>query len=510
MMKLSKAILPNIKTYPGLVLPDKQVFDLPEKILQFGTGVLLRGLPDFIFNEANNQGLFNGRIVVVKSTGNGSTDHFVEQDGLYTVCVRGIQDGVKVSQDHVVATISRVLSAMNEWDEVLQCAANPHMQLIISNTTEVGIALVKENIHADPPLSFPGKLLSFLYHRYKFFNADPDKGMVIVPTELIPFNGDRLLSILLELAHFNNLESAFLDWLENSNCFCNSLVDRIVPGKLNDQEQKEVEKKLDCTDELMIKSEIYSLWAIQSSSSKVKELFSFASENSAVIICDDIEKYRELKLRLLNGSHTFTCAVAFLAGFDLVRIAMQNEDFKQFIEHLMYGEMIPAITSDTISTEEATKFANNTLDRYRNVFIDHHWLSITAQFSYKMNLRNSFIIENYIRRFNSAPTLMAFGMASFLLFMRCKQADDGKFYGNLNGNRYFITDDNAPYFSKIWEQNNTKEIVDKVLSNENLFEWGSDIAEIFKPEVVDWLDILLSKGVEHAIQIVNSKNVKSA
>ncbi|MEO7044862.1 MAG: altronate oxidoreductase, partial [Ferruginibacter sp.] len=204
-MKLSKSIIADIQNLPDLNVPAKNVFDLPEKVLQFGTGVLLRGLPDFIINSANNDGLFNGRIVVVKSTDNGNTDLFEEQDGLYTVCVRGIEDGKKVSEDHIIASVSRVLSAASEWDAVLECAANPDMQLIISNTTEVGITLMKDNIHADPPQSFPGKLLSFLYHRFKFFKGDETKGMVIVPTELIPFNADKLLSIVLELAHINNL-----------------------------------------------------------------------------------------------------------------------------------------------------------------------------------------------------------------------------------------------------------------------------------------------------------------
>jgi tagaturonate reductase len=86
-MRLNKNNISKISPTPALVLPHTTVFELPEKVLQFGTGVLLRGLPDFIINNANNRGRFNGRVVVVKSTATGDTDAFAEQDGLYTLCV---------------------------------------------------------------------------------------------------------------------------------------------------------------------------------------------------------------------------------------------------------------------------------------------------------------------------------------------------------------------------------------------------------------------------------------
>ncbi|RYZ14498.1 MAG: altronate oxidoreductase, partial [Sphingobacteriales bacterium] len=189
-MQLSKSNIKNILPQPGLLLPTQRELELPEKVLQFGTGVLLRGLPDHFITVANAQGVFNGRIVVVKSTATGDTDAFEKQDGLYTLCVRGVEAGEKIAFNQVISSISRVLAASADWDEVLQCAANPDMEIIISNTTEVGISMEKDNVHASPPQSFPGKLLAFLYHRYKIFNGAEDKGMVIVPTELIPGNAD--------------------------------------------------------------------------------------------------------------------------------------------------------------------------------------------------------------------------------------------------------------------------------------------------------------------------------
>ena len=222
-MLLSKFNLKNINT-GRVAVPDEALFDLPEKVLQFGTGVLLRGLPDYFIDKANKQGIFNGRIVVVKSTDGGDAAAFEKQDGLYTICVRGIEGGNKHEENIVCSSISRVLSAKNEWNKILECAHNPQMKIIISNTTEVGIELVQDDIRRYPPVSFPGKLLAFLYERYKAFAGSRQSGMVIIPTELIVDNGKKLESIVTELAYLNALEESFIDWLETSNTFCNSLV----------------------------------------------------------------------------------------------------------------------------------------------------------------------------------------------------------------------------------------------------------------------------------------------
>jgi tagaturonate reductase len=174
-MQLSKKIIDQIKI-EGIDIPAENYFELPEKVLQFGTGVLLRGLPDYFIDKANKQKIFNGRVVMVKSTDGGGTEAFEKQDNLYTLCVRGIEDGKNVEENIINASISRLLSAKKDWDEILKCAANPDMQIVISNTTEVGLVLIKDNVHDSPPKSFPGKLLSFLYQRYKIFQGDILKG----------------------------------------------------------------------------------------------------------------------------------------------------------------------------------------------------------------------------------------------------------------------------------------------------------------------------------------------
>lgn len=508
MMSLSRNNLQNIDPTPKVFLPTEAVFNKPEKVLQFGTGVLLRGLPDFMISHANNKGLFNGRIVIVKSTnGGGDADAFNRQNGLYTVCVRGLEGDKKIEEIHLCASVSRVLTAATEWDDILQCAENPDMEIVISNTTEVGITFVKDNIHATPPMSFPGKLLSFLYRRFKFFNKDVEKGMVIIPTELVPDNGDKLLSIVLEIAHQNGLETAFIDWLETCNHFCNSLVDRIVPGKLSAAEQLKIENELGYKDELMIMSEVYALWAIETSSEKVKKVLSFVQANDGIILAKNIDKFRELKLRLLNGSHTFSCGLAFLAGFTTVKEAMENEHFSLYLKKLMYNEIIPSIVSDEITAEEAKVFADKVLDRYRNAFIDHQWLSISAQYSSKMYLRNSAVIEVYYKRFHTVPSLMALGMAGHILFMRSEKEHNGSYYGNSNGTKYLVTDANAALFAEKWKVYRRDFLVSNIFEDKDIWQTNFNLFPGFAEEVTEQLNLLKEKGalvaLEYAAKEIN-------
>jgi len=504
-MQLSKKTLKEISTKNGLIIPDEKLFTLPEKVLQFGTGVLLRGLPDYFIDKANRQGIFNGRIVIIKSTATGGADAFDTQDGLYTLCVKGIENGKTVEENIIHSAVSRVLSAATQWNEILQCAANPDMRLIISNTTEVGIVLdADDDLHASPPRSFPAKLLAFLYKRYRIFNGDPAKGMVIIPTELITDNGEKLEAIIEELAHQNNLEYAFMDWLENANFFCNSLVDRIVPGKLPPAMQAKVNAETGYTDELMIMSEVYRLWAIESDSKKVVDTLSFSKADPGVIITADIDLFRELKLRLLNGSHTFNCGLAWLAGFRTVKEAAGNADFSVFLNRLMIQEIAPAITNPGLSMEAAREFAGKVQERFRNPHIEHQWLSITMQYSSKMKLRNIPIIQNYLDRFDTVPECITLGFAAHLLFMKCEKGSDGKFYGEANGEKYLVNDDNAGWYAEKWQQaENIPQLTKSILGDETFWGMNFDAHAGFVNAISSKLQELIKSGAMAAIKQIS-------
>jgi tagaturonate reductase len=500
-MLLTRFNLQNINA--GFVsVPDESLFALPEKVLQFGTGVLLRGLPDYFIDKANRGGIFNGRIVVVKSTGGGDSESFEKQDGMYTLCMRGLINGQPVEENIISSAISRVLSAGKEWDSVLQCAHNPGLTIIISNTTEVGIELVKDDIRRYPPSSYPGKLLAFLYERYKVFNGSSQSGLVIVPTELISDNGEKLESIVLELAHQNGLEENFIEWLEHNNHFCNSLVDRIVPGKPAAGLKASLELQLGYQDELITMSEVYSLWAIEGDD-HIKDVLSFAKADNGIVITDDITLFKELKLRLLNGTHTLSCGVAFLSGFATVKQAMDNPLLSNFMKGLMLDEISGAIPY-AVPGNDAKEFAVKVIDRFSNPSIEHQWISITLNYTSKLKMRVVQVLQRYHELYNKIPEKLATGFAAWLLFMRAVKKEGNVYFGELNGHPYPIRDEMAGYFFNHWQNLSPEILVKTVLSDASL--WEADLATIpgFEEKVTEKLLEILHKGM---IAVIREENL---
>ena len=331
------------------------------------------------------------------------------------------------------------------------------------------------------PSSFPAKLLAFLHVRFTHFAGSAASGMVIVPTELIINNGDVLKGIVLRLAADHSLPASFVSWLTESNHFCNSLVDRIVPGSPDSATSTAILGQLGYDDPLMIISEVYSLWAIQGGA-EVKKILGFAAADKGVVIAEDIEIYRELKLRLLNGTHTFMCGMSYLLGFRLVKEVMANSYLSKLIMNLMLSELALAIPYK-MDFKVADRFGRAVLDRFRNPFIQHKLIDITVQYTTKMRMRNVPLLLNYYQIFGKAPELFCMGFAAYLQFMHSVKEENGKYFGDSNGELYPIQCDYAGYFHEAWKDFNlTKVLADKTL-------WGEDLSALpgFEAAVTKYL-----------------------
>ncbi|WP_223650395.1 tagaturonate reductase [Hymenobacter psoromatis] len=509
MSVLSEELVRGGVAAPGVSLPPPALLNLPEKVLQFGTGVLLRGLPDFLVDQANRQGIFNGRVVVVKSTDGGDATAFARQNGLYTVCVRGVEDGQNVSQNVVCASISRVLSAKSQWADVLRVATSPALQIVFSNTTEVGIVLDEaDDVRAAPPRSFPGKLLAVLLARYEAFAGAADRGLVIVPTELIPENGTRLHGILRTLAENQVPDPGFLHWLETANSICNSLVDRIVPGAPAAAAAAELAQELGYTDELLTMSEVYRLWAIEGSE-RVRAVLSFEQADAGIIVQPDINQFRELKLRLLNGTHSLACGLAVLGGVGTVREAMEDDHLLAYIRHLMLADLLPGIPYP-LEEQVGQRFGMQVLDRFRNPAVEHRWLAITLNYSAKLRLRVVPDLLHYTKRFGAVPQYVALGFAAYLLFMRGTRQDGGHWYGGAQGQEYLIQDEQAGFFADLWAHRAPIELVQQVLSDVSL--WDTDLTALpgFAEAVTRYLLQLQQVGAAATLAAMLNKNQRVA
>lgn len=405
---LARSLDATLARRRGLLIPDGG----PECVLQFGTGALLRGLPDVFVDEANREGRSVGRIVMVGSTGSGRAAALEEQDGLYTLCIRGLRDGEAVDETHLVASVSRALAASSDWAAVLDVARSPDLRLVVSNTTEVGIADDPEDRRdLDPPRSFPGKLAAVLAARAEAHDYAPEAGLVVLPCELIEGNGDRLGALVRRHAERWGLGDRFLAWLGSSVVFANTLVDRIVPGTPDDTE--DLAARLGYRDDLLTVAEPYRLWAIEGDAA-LAERIPFAGLDG-VIVTDDLAPYRERKVRILNGGHTATVPAALLCGLTTVTEAMEDAVVGPFVRRTILDEIVPSLDLDAGT---AVSFAHDVLDRFANPFVRHDLLGITFQQTTKLGVRVVPSILGYAAKRGAAPPLLTAGVAAFLASTR--------------------------------------------------------------------------------------------
>ncbi|HST57277.1 MAG TPA: tagaturonate reductase [Longimicrobium sp.] len=393
-------------------VPAPELLDLPERAVQWGTGAFLRGFVEPFLDAANRAGRFNGRVVMVGSTGSGRDRVLAEQDGLYTLSVQGIDGGAPVHEQRVIGAVSRALSAVDEWDTVLELARNPDLELVFSNTTEVGIVLDEEDRpDASPPRSFPGKLTRFLLERARTFDFDPARGVVVLPCELIEDNGDKLKSIVLALAERWALDPRFRGWIEDAVPFCNTLVDRIVPGTPAADARAQAEAALGYRDELLTVAEAYRLFVIQGGDD-LRARLPFA-DVPGVTVTEDVAPYRERKVRMLNGAHTITVPAALLSGCETVLDAVRHPVVGPFLQRAMLDEIVP-----TLDAPGSEAYARAVLDRFANPYVKHALHDISLQQTMKMRVRVVPTIVRYAERMTRVPEALAFGFAAYLRMVR--------------------------------------------------------------------------------------------
>jgi tagaturonate reductase len=431
----------------------------PERVLQFGTGAFLRGFAEYFLDQANRAGHFAGRVVVVGSTGSGRAGALGEQEGLFTLCTRGLQNGEPVDACRVVASISRALSAAQDWSDVLAFAASPDLELVISNTTEVGISLdTSDRLDLAPPRSFPGKLTAVLAHRAQAFDHDPGRGLVILPCELIDDNGARLREVVLELARRWELPEPTIEWIAGANTFCNTLVDCIVTGFPDQGTYAQLVERLGYQDPMLTIAEPYRLWAIEGDEALARRI-EFLAAQPGVVVTDDITAFRERKVRLLNGAHTLLVPVSLLCGNETVLDTMADEDTGAYVRQVMLREIAPSLPVDQGS---ARSFALEVLDRYANPYIRHELTSIAFQQTSKFGVRVLPSLQRYKARFGEIAPLISFGLAALIGLKRHWLSCDG--YGLPQD------DADARWRAILAEYADSDAIAEAVLSDETLWE----------------------------------------
>lgn len=430
----------------------------PIKIMQFGEGNFLRAFVEWILQDLNDKGAINSNVVVVQPMPFGRLDELRKQDGLYTVCLEGLIDGQKVKTRQIIDVLGDFINPFTQYEEFLKYGESEDLQVIISNTTEAGIAFDETDTdHSVCPKSFPGKLLALLHRRYVYFNGAMDKGLAIVPCELIDNNGTELKKILIKLANLCYNDEKFTAWVENANHYTDTLVDRIVPGFPRDTVQ-EIYEETGFTDNNVVKAEAFHLWVLKEEE-VVHKLLPADKTGLNVLFVPDIKPYKERKVKLLNGAHTGMVPIAYMCGIDTVRESVTDVDVRKFVQNLMYETISPTVK---LSAEECKKFADSVLERFENPYIRHELMSIALNSTTKFRTRLLGTYADYVNKFGKVPTDILFSFAAMTVFYKGKRGEEEI---KLSDNPEFLE-----FWQEVWKNGDYTQVAKSALSREDIWQ----------------------------------------
>ena len=445
----------------------------PERVLQFGEGNFLRAFADYWFDMANEKAGWNGKCVLVQPIAQGLTQLINRQEGLYTLYLRGRQNGEKVDAKRVISSVSRCLNPYEkqDYDAMMDVAAGEALEYIVSNTTEAGIVYAPScRLEDCPPASFPAKLTQVLLHRWRAGRP----GVVVLSCELIDNNGKELLRCVNQYIKQWGLEEGFARWVNGDCTFCSTLVDRIVPGRIRDAaEAARLEEENGYRDALIDVGEVFGVWNIEGPEWLAEKLpFRAAGLNCPVV--PDVTPYKKRKVRILNGAHTGFVPGAYLAGYDIVRDCMQDDVILGFMNRMLHEEVIPTLPLDR---QDLEAFAAAVQDRFNNPFINHELMSITLNSTSKWRARNMPSLLEYAQTAGKLPPCLAMSFAAYIAFYSSDiQAltEQGLVCRRPKGNEYTVSDDRWVlefYYSRRGVSDET--LVHDVMTNEKM--WGQDL-----------------------------------
>lgn len=481
-MKLNRELYKNHKSYPV-------------KVIQFGEGNFLRAFVDWQIDKMNKEADFNGSVAVVQPLEGGLIHMLNEQDCLYTLYLQGIQNGKATKTHTVIDCIDRAVDPYKDYNKYLELAEIPSVRFIISNTTEAGIVFENDDkLEGGCQKGYPSKLTALLYHRFKTFNGALDKGLNIIPCELIDRNGEKLKEIVLKYAEIWNLGDEFITWINTANTFFCSLVDRIVPGYPRDTIE-EVRTELGYDDNLVDVGEVFHLWVIEGPQC-LKEELPIEKAGLNVKIVDDMTPYRTRKVRILNGPHTAMVPVAYLYGLDTVGETVDHEIMGQYVRELIFDEIVPTLD---LPHDELVQFGNDIIERFQNPYVKHYLMSIALNSMSKYKTRDLPSLTEYLKRKGELPRKLVFSLAALIEFYKGKRGNEDT---KLADDEHILE-----LYKNLWSEcdgseSGLKTLVTKVLAYDR--NWGMDLNEIegLTQAVTDNLILIEKVGMKEAVKSV--------
>jgi len=438
--------------------------DYPIKILQFGEGNFLRAFVGDVIHQLNQKTNYNGGIAVIQPIEKGLIHLLDKQGGAYTLFLNGIVNGKQIQEKKLIQNIVKTVSPYADYSAYLELAKIPELEFVFSNTTEAGIEFdAADQLNESPQKTFPAKLTHLLWERFTHFKGDLSTGLYILPCELINYNATSLKKIVLQYAQLWELNSEFIGWIENANTFCNTLVDRIVPGYPRDNIEF-YKEQLDYDDALLVTAEPFFLWVIEGDE-KLKAKLKVNEIDLDIRVVENLQSYRTQKVRILNGAHTALVPLSLLHGHEIVSDIFTSSFTKSFLEESVRNEIAPTLEMDKHSLNQ---FTESVFDRFKNPFIKHYLASIALNSISKFKVRVLPSLLAFQNKNGTLPPHLVFSFACLLQF----------YQGNWKGKTLPVQDDEkiVKELNNYWGESSLEDFVKKALSNKEF--WDQDLSQV--------------------------------
>lgn len=427
------------------------------KIAQFGEGNFIRAFADYYFDVLNEKG-GNYSVSIIKPREHGNLDKFIKQKNIYHVVLRGIENGKPVEKVRKITVVKEALFCFD--NEVLErVAIDSELRIVISNTTEAGIYFCdKDAIDSLHNSSYPAKLTAFLFKRF----SSGLGGVYVLPLELIDDNADKLKACVNDYIRLWNLPEAFLQWNNKENYYCNTLVDRIVSGYPQEEEERFAEL-LNERDELLTVGEPFGLWVIENKGN-ISQLVLEGKHGAELILADDIKFYKKRKVRVLNGSHTNMVFISLWLGAITVFDTMKNNKLRTYIKETLNKEIIPFVSNDKEMTK---RYAAEVLERFENPYINHQLISISLNSISKWRARVLPSFIDYYEKIGKVPHNLTLGLSYLIHTYRSLYKKENVCYFDI-GNEVFELKDDKLYLDFFLEGGTLTEFLSEKI-------WGIDL-----------------------------------
>jgi fructuronate reductase len=370
-------------------------------------------------------------IVGVSRRSRGVVDALRAQDGLYSILelgpdaaaplVVGVHRELLVAADDPLAVVARIADAATRI-VTLTVTERGYSARSATGELDTGRAEVRADLARSTPSTTIGLLARGLQRRRR----DHGEPIAIVSCDNVARNGEHTRALVERfvglLAEPDAAELG--EWIARSVAFPSTMVDRIVPAT-RPEHRRRVADLLGLHDLAPVAAEPFGMWVLEDRFPAGRPCW----ERAGALFSDEVERYEEMKLRLLNATHSLIAYLGLLAGERSIAGAIARPEIRAVAEQLVDAELRPTLAPPT--SVDLARYVGELFARFDNVALDHRTVTVASDGSLKLPVRITGAVLHHGER-GAVPRALALTVAAFIRCVASPDAYDARALGTIS------------------------------------------------------------------------------